>query len=361
MAQRRQLTWSELRVGLFVLAGVALVLAGIFYVTGSGFLGAKYQLVTYLPEVEGLAIGSPVAVAGVEVGNVDSIRIASPPPGRPVDMSRNIEVVMKIQKNFQNYIRSDSLVSLSTQGFLGDRTVDIQRGYTGRVLQDGDEISGKEEQAFKQVIERSSDLMANLNTLTTQLNNVVRRIDQGEGTIGKLLTDDTMYNHINQTMQRVDDLTAGIQQGRGTVGKLMSSDTLYTKIDSAVGRLDNVLAAVVEQRGTLGKMVYDPSIHDSAKQFLGNSNAVLSDVRSGRGTLGKLATDDSLFNTFRATAENLKDATAQMNSNQTTVGKLFTDPKLYDNLSGLTGDMRLFMGEFRQNPRKFLRIKLSLF
>ena len=60
MAQRKQLTWAELRVGLFVLAGLALIAVGIFYVTGAGFLGPKYRLYTYLPEVEGLGTGAPV-------------------------------------------------------------------------------------------------------------------------------------------------------------------------------------------------------------------------------------------------------------------------------------------------------------
>jgi phospholipid/cholesterol/gamma-HCH transport system substrate-binding protein len=55
------------------------------------------------------------------------------------------------------------------------------------------------------------------------------------------------------------------------------------------------------------------------------------------------------------------NATAKLNDNTTTVGKLFSDPKLYDSVTGLTGDMRLLIGDFRQNPKKFLRIKLSVF
>ncbi len=60
-------------------------------------------------------------------------------------------------------------------------------------------------------------------------------------------------------------------------------------------------------------------------------------------------------------ASNLASATAKLNDNTTTAGKLFSDPKLYDNLAGLTGDMRLLIGDFRQNPKKFLKIKVSVF
>ena len=78
MAQRKQLTWTELRVGVFVLVGLLIVVVAIFYVTGGGFLGPKYRLVTYLPEVDELATGAPVTLDGIEVGNVE-IHTADPP------------------------------------------------------------------------------------------------------------------------------------------------------------------------------------------------------------------------------------------------------------------------------------------
>ena len=87
MAQRKQLSWTELRVGVFVLAGIVLVVLGIFYVTGTGAWGPKYRLVTYLPEVAGLTLGAPVTLDGVEVGNVDTIRMA--PVSRPAAQSRS--------------------------------------------------------------------------------------------------------------------------------------------------------------------------------------------------------------------------------------------------------------------------------
>jgi phospholipid/cholesterol/gamma-HCH transport system substrate-binding protein len=94
---------------------------------------------------------------------------------------------------------------------------------------------------------------------------------------------------------------------------------------------------------------------------LDNGNAVLADVRAGKGSLGKFTTDDSLFNNFRDASANFRDASAKLNSNTGTAGKLFSDPALYDNLSGLTGDLRLLIGDFRQDPKKYLRIRLTIF
>jgi phospholipid/cholesterol/gamma-HCH transport system substrate-binding protein len=361
MAQRKQLTWTELRVGLFVLAGIILVVVGIFYVTGTGALGPKYRLITFLPEVDGLAVGAPVSINGVEVGYVDSISIAPSRGNQPSTPERSVEIVMRINRDFRDYIRDDSYAELFTEGFLGNRVVSIQRGYNGQPKGDGQELPGREERAMKEVVERGADLMQNLSALSSQVGSIVGTIQQGHGTLGKLLTDETAYNRINSILARVDQITASVQQGQGTIGKLLASDELYGKFNSAAGHLDKVMNAVEEQKGSLGKFIFDPSVHDSAQQFLNNGNALLADVRAGHGTLGKLATDDSLFATWRQTGQNLREATATLNSRDSTAGKFFSDPQFYDNMSGVAGDLRLLLNEFREDPKKYLHVKFSLF
>ena len=361
MAQHKQLTWTELRVGLFVLAGAVLLAVVIFYVTGGGGLGPKYRLRAFLPEVDGLTVGAPVRVDGVEVGNVEKISIAVPTPGAPASKERNIEVDVRIQKSFQSYIRSDSSAGLITEGLLGNRYVDIDRGYVGRVLQNDEEIPGREERALKEVVERSADLMDNLSSITQQASAVLTDVRKGRGSLGKFMVDETAYNRLNKSLGNLDRLMAGIQAGKGTLGKLATDDEMYNRVNSVAGRVDNVLEAVQNQQGTLGKLVYDTGMHESAKKLLDNSNAFFADVRDGKGTLGKLATDDSLFVQYKQAGENLASATAKLNSNEATIGKFFDDPKFYDNFTGLAGDMRLLVGDFRRNPKKFLQMKFSIF
>jgi phospholipid/cholesterol/gamma-HCH transport system substrate-binding protein len=361
MAQRKQLTWTELRVGLFVLVGLSVLAAGIFYVTGAGTLGPKYRIVTYLPEVSLLSNGAPVRLDGVEVGNVESIRLAPRTPGKVSDRNRNIEVVMRVGKHYENDILTDSVASLVTEGLLGNRYVSISRGITGVPLKDGQEVPGTEEKAMKEVVERSADLLGNLRALSENVQDLISGVKQGKGSLGKLLNDDQAYNHLNGLLAKSDAMMAKVQAGEGTIGKLVVSDEMYNKVDQGLDNVNVILADVRSQKGTIGKLLYDPSLYDQAKQAVTNGNAMIGDVRAGKGTLGKFVTDDTLYTKLRETSDNVANATAKLNDNTTTVGKLFSDPKLYDSVTGLTGDMRLLIGDFRQNPKKFLRIKLSVF
>jgi len=354
MAQRRQLTWTELRVGLFVLVALFVLGVGIFYVTGPGFLGPKYRLRTYFPEVAGVSNGAPVRLDGVDIGNVEAIRMVPRAPGKAPDKSRNIEVVMKLDKRFQEDILTDSTATLVTEGLLGNRYVNIARGFTGIPLKENQEVAGTAEKSL-------SDVMASMQGLTVDIHGLVTSIQEGKGTIGKLMTDDEAYKHLNSLLAHTDQVVTAVQKGQGTLGKLVASDELYGKVNSTIDNVNGVVTDVRSQKGTIGKLLYDPSLYDEAKKALTDGNAMISDVRAGKGSLGKLATDDELYNKLKDTSANLASATAKLNDNTTTAGKLFSDPKLYDNLTGLTGDMRLLIGDFRQNPKKFLRIKVAVF
>ena len=361
MAQHKQLTWTELRVGLFVLAATVLLVVVIFYVTGAGALGPKYRLHTFLPEVDGLTVGAPVRVDGVEVGNVEKISMAQLKPGVPTDKGKSIRVDLRIQKSYQSYIRSDSAASLITEGLLGNRYVDIDRGFVGSVLQNDDAIPGREEKALKAVVERSADLLTNLNAITAQAGDILTGIRQGHGSLGKFLVDEDAYRHLNNSLGNLDRMMAGVEGGKGTLGQLITNDEMYNRVDSVASRVDTVLEAVQNKQGTLGKLVYDSDIHDSAERLMDNGSDFIEGVRAGKGTLGKLVTDDSLFTQYLQAGENLSKATAKLDSNETSVGKFFSDPKLYDNMAGLTGDLRLLTGDFRKNPKKFLHVRFSIF
>ncbi|MGH9774589.1 MAG: MlaD family protein [Candidatus Acidiferrales bacterium] len=358
MAQHKQVSWTELRVGLFVLFAMIVVVLAIFYVTGSaGIFGGKYTVYTYLPEVDGLQVGAPVALAGVDIGNVQDI-VLNPHPTGPAD---NIELVLRINKKYSEYVRTDSNASLITEGLLGNRYVTIERGHTGAVIPPNGIVPGKEEVAIKQIVERGADLVQNLGALSVQVRQIVDSVQQGQGTIGKFIKDPTLYNHLDSAVTKIDAVVTATQQGQGTLGKLLTNDELYNKANATMGHAESVLSAVREQKGTMGKLIYDPAVYQESKEFIEHGNKFFSDVQAGKGTLGKLVTDDTLYNNIRDASGNVRDATAKLNSNEGTAGKFFADPQLYDNMTALSGDLRLLIADFRKDPKKFLHVKFSIF
>ena len=361
MPQRRQLTWTELRVGVFVLVGLSVLAAGIFYVTGAGPLAPKYRIKTYLPDASQLARGAPVRLDGVEVGNVESISLVPRTAGKTMDRKKNIEIVMRIDRSYQHDIMTDSVASPRTEGLLGNRYVTITRGFTGTPIPDNGVIPGAEEKAMTEVVERSAEVLGNLSALSTDVRDLIKGVQEGRGTLGKLLTDEQAYRHLNNILARGEAMVTNIQDGQGTLGKLVASDEMYNKVDKGLDNVNVMLADMRAGKGTLGKLIYDPTLYDQTKETMTNANAMLRDARAGKGSLGKFVTDDTLYDKLRETSANFASASAKLNENTTTVGKMFSDPKLYDNLAALTGDMRLLIGDFRQNPKKFLHIKVTLF
>ncbi len=357
MAQVKQLTWVELRVGVFVLLSLALLAVGILYITGTGTIGPKYRMKTYLPEVEGVQVGAPVRLDGVEVGSVQEIRI-NPQPSGKMD---SVQLVMRVMRRFQPDIRTDSRASLKTEGLLGNNFVSVTRGFTGSPIQDGGTIQGTEQGSMQQVVQRGSQLLDSLNALTQDIGSMVAKVKHGEGSLGKLINDSQLYDHLNATAVNAQAIVAATQQGKGTVGKLLTSDELYQKVDQTMDDAHAVLGAVRSGNGTLGKMVNDPTMYENFNQFVQRGNSVLAGVQNGQGTLGKLATNDMLYNNLRDASANIRDATAKLNSTTGSAGKFFTDPQLYDNLTGVTADMRALLKDFHENPKKYLRVKFSIF
>lgn len=359
MASKKQITWAELRVGLLVLASLTILAVGIFYITGAGgFWVPRYRLKAYLPEASGLRTGAPVRLAGVEIGWVEKVGL-SPFVSDP---ARTVEVLMRVDRRYQNEIRTDSGASLQTEGLLGERVVEIKRGVTGTPIPPNGVVPGVEEPSIKRIVERTDEVMSNLSLLSGKINSIVERVEGGEGTIGKLINDDTVYRRINTAVSDIATMSAKAARGEGSLGKLMASDELYNKTNNAVTRLDHISEDIESGKGTLGKIIHDPSAYDHAKHLLERADAMVTDVHEGKGSLGKLVKDEKLYNDTQTTFSNLSRITSRIDQGEGSAGKFFRDPRLYENFNDLTVEFRGLVTDFRKNPNRFLRIKLfSLF
>lgn len=355
---RKRLAWAELRVGILVIFSFTILAVAIVLISGgAGFFTQKYKLKTYLASAEGLRKGSLVWLAGIEVGNVSAVNITP-----SSDPNRAVEVEMQIEKRYSHMISDSSLASLGSIGLLGDKYIDISRGTPGSVpTPPGGEVKGSSQADIKRIIQNSNDLVANLGDLVSKIDQITAKIDQGQGTIGKFINDPSMFNKINATVGDAQALLNEIKSGEGSIGRIISDRELYDRLNGTLTRVEGVATRIEKGEGTLGKFVNDPAVFQKADTLLAKFNVVAERMERGEGFLGKLSKDDTLYVQFRDSLSKFSALAERMNQGEGTIGKLMVDSALYSNLNNASAEMVKLLYDFRQNPKKFLRIKFGLF
>src|SRR5215469_7889193 len=200
MAQRRSLAWTELRVGILVITSFALLALAIFYIGGqSGFFQPKYSVTAFFQNANNLRNGAEVSLEGVTIGNVRRVAISKDP-----DPNKAVAATMDLDATYQNIIRTDSRVTISTIGLLGDSKVDISRGTeAGMVIPDGGFIQGTEEGDIRNIVQGTNDFIANLQVLSDDFKKIADRTAQVEGTLGQLLTIRAIFDNANATVKEM--------------------------------------------------------------------------------------------------------------------------------------------------------------
>ena len=358
MAQRRSLAWTELRVGILVITSFALLALAIFFISGeSGFLTPKYTITAYFESANGLRSGAEVWLEGVTIGNVRSVAV-----GKQADPSKAVEAELRLEQKYNNIIRTDSKVTIGTIGLLGDTKVDISRGTdAGQPIPAGGTIQGAEAGDIRRIVQGTNDFVANLQVLSDQVKRMAERVDRGEGTLGKFLTDTAIYDNANLTVKEANALVRDAHTGNGTIGRLISDDELYQRVNATVERVNTLVMKIESGQGTAGKFVNDPSLYNKADQLVSRFQTVADRIERGEGTLGKFSKDEAFYNEARDTMARFSALVTRIENGEGTAGKFITDPTFYNSLNQTSSEILKLIYDFRQNPKKFLTINFRLF
>ncbi len=369
MATRKPMTLSQLRVGLLALGAIVVLIVFILSVTGDISIFEKTMSVkTRFAAADGLKVGDEVRLAGVRVGQVSEIDFSGDVPDKATDKA--IEVQMKINsQEARDRIRQDSKAVLGQQGFLGDRVIDITPGTTAASpVGDGGYIESADTASLAQVFGGANDLLVAFNTVAGQLQQLMAGINRGEGTIGKLLKDDTFITNLNRTVLEAQGLLKRAQEGSGTIAKFLNDPKLYDDIRGLSSELQAVVADLRAGKGTAGKLLTDEQLYSKTNDAMTKINDAIAkfdriagEIEAGRGTLGKFVKDEQLHNEVQATVASLRSISERLDRGEGTAGKLLHDDKLYTNANQVSTEIVKMLYDFRQNPRKYLSIKVSLF
>ncbi|MCA1579439.1 MAG: MlaD family protein [Acidobacteria bacterium] len=377
---KRSVTLSQLRVGIFVLIAIGVLIFLVLNASGDiNPFSSKLHLKARFSDANGLREGSEVRLAGVRVGKVERILLLepSPVPNAPrVEAQLTIDSVIDGQPA-NSRIRSDSTAQQGSPSLLGNEMlINITPGTAnGTPVQDGAILPSSSSNTVNDFATSGTDLAQRLSKLSDEMSDMVRTVKQGEGTIGRLFSDETLYNNLNATIRETQDLMTEVRSGRGSAGRFLNDPALYNNANEIAIQLKGIADDLRAGRGTAGKLLTDDEFYgrinrtaDRLDRSVDQINLIVAEINAGRGTLGKLIRDEQIYNDARAgiarfntTAERIDSLVAAAQRGEGTVGKLLHDETLYTNVNQLSSEGVKMLYDFRQNPRKYLTIKFELF
>jgi phospholipid/cholesterol/gamma-HCH transport system substrate-binding protein len=378
--KRKSIGLREVRVGLLVVVAIGVLIFLILNASGDiSPFSKKLSVKARFANADGLRRGSEVRLAGVRIGKVDDVRLL-PPSDNP---NEKVEATLSIDDEVDGrpsteLIRTDSTARLGSPSLLGsDKLINVTPGTAlGQPVTEGYLLPpGTEPGNFEALTASGNELMQQLNKLSVQFTDIARKINAGEGTLGRFVNDEAVYNNLNTTIRDVNDVIREIESGQGSAGRFVKDPTLYNNLSAATASLQSIADDLRAGRGTAGKFLTDDAIYNDARSAIARFNrsvdeisVIVADLRAGRGTAGKLLTDEAIYNDARAAisrfntaAERIDNVVAGVQRGEGTAGKLLTDEQLYSNVNQLSAETVKLIYDFRQNPKKYLTIKFELF
>ena len=309
----RTIRTSSLNVGFVMFVATVIVIIALFWVgSGHGIFQQHADYHFMCPSTSRLKDGSRVYLSGVPVGKVESIDFVE-------DLSVNsVKVTVSLSANISSRIREDSTVSLESDGLLGDVSVHIEMGTSqSEDLAPGEEIKYKPKSAIEGFV--GGEITGSASEVLRELVVVLKEIESGKGTVGKLLRNPELYDNLNTFFRSLGTLTvkldqvatdlgafaSAVQGQEGVLGKLIYSKEYGRDLDRVISssaeiatRLEEALDSTSGRRSVMNRLLLDEELGgrlDSvvAKIEAGSNSLslVLGMIERGEGTVGQLLHD----------------------------------------------------------------------
>ncbi len=293
----------EVKVGIFVILGVAAVLTALFTLTDAAMFRGRYIISTLVPNAGGIRKGDAAQMRGVNIGRIHGFRIAND----------GVTVSLEIEGEYK--IPADSRVELKSLGVLGGMVADVVPGTSTTMLKGGDSLPGG----------MGEGMFDQMGKLADQSHEVLGRVELllSDKTVGNVESSTTELNAALKDLAEITkkqkvqlaELMTSLQKTAGSVEKA----TAGPELQASVKRLDAI---------TKNMDAMSASFERTSK----SSEAILSRMERGEGTLGRLSKDETLY----------------VNANEAVV-----------NLNKTIQEMKLLTEDIRKQPRRYL--KLSFF
>jgi phospholipid/cholesterol/gamma-HCH transport system substrate-binding protein len=329
----------EATVGAFIALGLIVFAVGIMAVGGESRLFSRK--VTYravFPSTDGLIEGSPVKMGGVQVGTVTQLRLPTDPGALGVEVSIGVQTI------YASRVRQGSEVSLKFLQYLsGEKYVEVTPGDPNQpALEAGSLLPAARS---SRIFEQSEDIADNLNAITISLKQILEPLEKGEGVLGQIIQNPEFGKEgmakIDATLGNIEEISTRMRNGQGLVGRLLTDDTLAKRLDelgASIKDLSVILDAAARGEGAVGAMLQKGGSGEVAIADLKDASASLKRVaarlESTEGLIGKLLNDEEYSKRMAArleeTLDHLASISKKIDSGQGTLGALVNERTLYD-------------------------------
>ncbi len=195
----------ELKIGVFIFVGLILLTVVTFSI-GEFLFKPGYNIKILLNFADGVQESAPVRVAGVEVGEVKKTTILRDPQAN----TTKVELLLWLANDAK--VEKDSMVVINTLGLIGEKYVEILPGTPGSpVLKDGDTITGYDSVSMQKMTQKGYEIILKLEEMLNSMNSILEKVKAGEGTIGKLLVEDTVYTNLEEITADVKEMVKDLK------------------------------------------------------------------------------------------------------------------------------------------------------
>lgn len=346
MPRTRSLAWSELKIGVLSIVAIGITALLIFSLTGSrGFFWQRYTLKTRFPDAAGLSPGSPVRVAGLQVGSVEKVDLSG----------EQVEVTFDLNKAVRDKVTDKSTAVMGSVSLLGQSSVDITPAPGGTPIPEFGYVPlGHAKGQLADVADQAS---AGIDQITKLISDV----RAGKGTVGKLVTDDQLYTELQQFVNAANDMARSVRAGKGTVGKLLNDPKAADALEASLEHVEEITRRINAGDGSVGKLLKDEAFADSLSATTANMRQLTDKINRGDGTIGKLMTDAAVYNRINSVTTRLDDLVTKLNDGQGTAGQLLKDKQLYENMNKTVVALDDLIAAIKKDPKRYLNVKVSIF
>jgi phospholipid/cholesterol/gamma-HCH transport system substrate-binding protein len=284
-------------VGLFVFTGLLFLIAGILIVGDlRETFKNKMKIVSLFDDVGGLKKGNNIWFSGVKIGTVSNLDFFG---------ESQVEVSMKIDIKAKQYIRKNAKVKISSDGFIGNKILVIYGGTAeAEEVQEGDTLVVEKTFTTEDMINTFQENNKNLLVITTDIKAISKKLAAGEGTIGKLLNDTSVYTNINAA-------TASLQSASAKAQQLISSLALFSSGLNKKGTLANELTTdTVIFNSVKASALQLQQIADTATAFISNLKQAGSNPNT---SIGVLLYNEESGTRLKETIKNLESSSEKLN------------------------------------------------